>query len=46
MPADIKRKGVFHNEKLGLTGIMDMYFTMSTIDWNLFSLRIGISAKF
>jgi hypothetical protein len=34
------------NEYLGVTGILDLYFSMSEIDWNLFSLRVGISGKF
>jgi hypothetical protein len=34
------------NKYLGLTGIMDLYFTMSSVNWNLFSLRVGISSKF
>jgi hypothetical protein len=34
------------NEFLGLTGIMDVYFSMSSIDWTIFSMRVGISAKF
>jgi hypothetical protein len=34
------------NEYLGLTGIIDYYFSMGSIDWNLFSIRVGISALF
>jgi len=34
------------NRNIGITGIMDIYFTASDIDWVAFSMRAGVSAKF
>jgi hypothetical protein len=33
-------------ETLGITGLLDLGFGVGDIDWTLFSLRVGISAKF
>jgi hypothetical protein len=33
-------------EYLGVTGIMDLYFGLGDISWTIFSMRVGISAKF
>jgi len=33
------------NNNIGLTGIIGFYTSMGSIDWSLFSLRIGISSK-
>jgi len=34
------------NRHIGITGIMDIYFTASDVDWSLFSMRLGISGRF
>jgi hypothetical protein len=33
-------------EYLGLTGIMDFYFGLGNVEWKIFSMRVGISARF
>jgi hypothetical protein len=33
-------------EYFGLTGIMDVFYGLGPIDWRIYSIRIGISAKY
>ena len=33
------------NQHIGITGIGDFYFNLSGVDWTIFSIRVGISAR-
>jgi len=34
------------NPTFGITGIMDIYFSLGDVDWTIFAMRFGISTKF